>query len=168
MNWKGFGRKLSWPNWGTISGVTEENPKNLDHNTQFRSRDLNGDLTYVILEVYVPANLFCSPSSYTFYSSFVSQQSIFFFILSRVRLSLGTAVTTGLLYQPQMIGDGDCGEVGGMKIGRGHRSTRRKPAPAPLLSTTNLTWLDPGLNPDRRGGKPATNRLSYGAALTAK
>jgi hypothetical protein len=25
-------------------------------------------------------------------------------------------------------------------------------------------WLDPGLNPGRRGGKPATNRLSYGAA----
>jgi hypothetical protein len=29
----------------------------------------------------------------------------------------------------------------------------------------NLTWLDPGLNPGRRGGKPATNRLSYDAAL---
>jgi hypothetical protein len=28
--------------------------------------------------------------------------------------------------------DGDCGENGGMKIGRGNRSTRRKPAPAPL------------------------------------
>jgi hypothetical protein len=26
------------------------------------------------------------------------------------------------------------------------------------------TWPDPGLNPGRRGGKPATNRLSYGAA----
>jgi hypothetical protein len=26
------------------------------------------------------------------------------------------------------------------------------------------TWRDPGLNPGRRGGKPATNRLSYGAA----
>jgi hypothetical protein len=26
------------------------------------------------------------------------------------------------------------------------------------------TWLDPGLNPGRRGGKPATNRLSYGEA----
>jgi hypothetical protein len=25
-----------------------------------------------------------------------------------------------------MIGDGDCGEIGGMKIGRGNRSTRRK------------------------------------------
>jgi hypothetical protein len=25
---------------------------------------------------------------------------------------------------------------------------------------------DPGSNPGRRGGKPATNRLSYGAALT--
>jgi hypothetical protein len=28
----------------------------------------------------------------------------------------------------------------------------------------NPTWPDPGLNPGRRGGKPATNRLSYGAA----
>jgi hypothetical protein len=32
------------------------------------------------------------------------------------------------------------------------------------LSTTNPTWPDPGLNPGRRGGKPATNRFSYGAA----
>jgi hypothetical protein len=53
------------------------------------------------------------------------------FFISEVGL-LGTAATTGLLYQPQMIGDGDCGEMGGMKIDRGNRSTRRKPAPAPL------------------------------------
>jgi hypothetical protein len=32
------------------------------------------------------------------------------------------------------------------------------------LSTTNPTWPDPGSNLSRRGGKPATNRLSYGAA----
>jgi hypothetical protein len=32
------------------------------------------------------------------------------------------------------------------------------------LSTTNPTWPDPGLNTGRRGGKPATNRFSYGAA----
>jgi hypothetical protein len=31
-----------------------------------------------------------------------------------------------------MIGDGVCGEIGGMKIDRGNRGTRRKPAPAPL------------------------------------
>jgi hypothetical protein len=31
--------------------------------------------------------------------------------------------------------DGDCGEIGGMKIGRENRSTRRKPAPAPLWAT---------------------------------
>jgi hypothetical protein len=47
-------------------------------------------------------------------------------------VSLGTVATTGLLYQPQMKGDGDCGEIGGMKIGMGNRSTRRKTAPAPL------------------------------------
>jgi hypothetical protein len=29
----------------------------------------------------------------------------------------------------------------------------------------NPTRPDPGLNTGRRGGKPATNRLSYGAAL---
>jgi hypothetical protein len=41
--------------------------------------------------------------------------------------------TTGLLYQPQMIdNDDDCGATGGMRIGRGNRSTRRKPAPVPL------------------------------------
>jgi hypothetical protein len=39
---------------------------------------------------------------------------------------------TGLLYHPRMIGDGDCGGIGGMKIGRGNRSTRTKHAPAPL------------------------------------
>jgi hypothetical protein len=45
---------------------------------------------------------------------------------------LGTAATSGLLYKPQMIDEGDCGAIGGMKIGRGSRSTRRKPAPTPL------------------------------------
>jgi hypothetical protein len=34
-----------------------------------------------------------------------------------------------------------------------------------LRPSENPTWPDPGLNPGRRGGKPATNRLSYGAAL---
>jgi hypothetical protein len=45
------------------------------------------------------------------------------------RSPIGTAATTGLLYQPQMI---YCGATGGMKIGRGNRSTRRKYAPVPL------------------------------------
>jgi hypothetical protein len=38
---------------------------------------------------------------------------------------------TGLLYQPRIIDD-ECGAVGGMRIGRGNRSTRIKPAPVPL------------------------------------
>jgi hypothetical protein len=32
----------------------------------------------------------------------------------------------------------------------------------------NPTWPDPGLNPGRRGGKPATNRMSYGAAMPCR
>jgi hypothetical protein len=56
-----------------------------------------------------------------------------FLIFSGVGPSpLGTAATTGLLRQHQMIDDDDCGAVGGMKIGRGNQSTRGKPAPVPL------------------------------------
>jgi hypothetical protein len=36
------------------------------------------------------------------------------------------------IVQPQMIDEGDCGAIGGMKLGRGNRSTQRKPAPAPF------------------------------------
>jgi hypothetical protein len=58
---------------------------------------------------------------------------LLFIIISGVGLSpLGTAATSGLLYKPQMIDDGDCGAIGRMKVGRGNRSIRRKPAPAPL------------------------------------
>jgi hypothetical protein len=60
-----------------------------------------------------------------------------------VRLSpLGTSATVGLLRQPRMIDD-DYGAVGGMRIGKGNRSTRRKPAPVQLRPPQiphDLTW----------------------------
>jgi hypothetical protein len=42
--------------------------------------------------------------------------------------------------------DYDDGEIGGKMIGKGSRSTRRKPAPCAALSTTNPTYL-PGREP---------------------
>jgi hypothetical protein len=39
-----------------------------------------------------------------------------------------------------------------------------KTCPSATLSTTNPAWPDPDSNPGRRGGKPATNPLSYGTA----
>jgi hypothetical protein len=41
-----------------------------------------------------------------------------------------------------------------------------KTCPGSTLSSTNPTWPDPGLNPGRRGGKPATNRSSYPHIVT--
>jgi hypothetical protein len=38
----------------------------------------------------------------------------------------------GQLYEPLMIDDNECGAVGGMRTGRGNRSTRRKSDPVPL------------------------------------
>jgi hypothetical protein len=57
------------------------------------------------------------------------------------------------------------GAIGGMKIGRGNRSTQRKPTPAPLCPPQNPTWQTRSRTPNCSGGKPATNRLSYGAAF---
>jgi hypothetical protein len=63
-----------------------------------------------------------------------------------------------------MIGEGDCGAIGGMKIGTGNRSTRRKPAPAPLCPP-QIPLEEPGSNPGRRGGNPATNPLDLWRGL---
>jgi hypothetical protein len=82
---------------------------------------------------------------------------VFLVSLGGVRLSpLGTSATVGLLYQPRMIDD-DCGAVGGMRIGRGNRSTRRKPASVSLCPPQiphDLTW-------DRtRGAAVASQQLT--------
>jgi hypothetical protein len=44
-------------------------------------------------------------------------QVLIYVFFSGVGLSpLSTAATSGLLYKPQMIDEGDCGAIGGMKI----------------------------------------------------
>jgi hypothetical protein len=73
---------------------------------------------------------------------------------------LGTAATNSPIVLA--LGDYDDGEIGEM-IGVGNRSTRRKTYPSAALCTTNPTCC-PDANPGGRGGKPATNRLSYGSA----
>jgi hypothetical protein len=69
---------------------------------------------------------------------------VFLVTLGGVRLiPLGTSANVGLLYQPRMIEDDDYGAVGGMRVGRGNRSTRRKPAPVPLCPPQiphDLAW----------------------------
>jgi hypothetical protein len=47
-------------------------------------------------------------------TSFQRNNRIIFFIIISGGGTFGTTATTGLLYQSQMIGDGDCGEIGGM------------------------------------------------------
>jgi hypothetical protein len=59
-------------------------------------------------------------------------------------------------------------EFGGMKIVSGNRSTRREPSPAPLCPPQIPLDQTPGSNPGRRRGKPAANRLSYGAASSSR
>jgi hypothetical protein len=65
----------------------------------------------------------------------------------------------GLLYKPQMIDEDD------FWSNWWNENWQGKPTPAPLWPPQNPTWQTRSRTPDRRGGKPATNRLSYGVAF---
>jgi hypothetical protein len=88
--------------------------------------------------------------------------SIFIYYL--ICEAIGTAATPGLLCQPRVIlkmiveKQMECRLAGETEV-LGENLPQRHFCPS-----QNPTWPDPGLNPGRRGGKPATNRLSYGAA----
>jgi hypothetical protein len=82
-----------------------------------------------------------------------------------VRLSpVGTAATTGLLHQHQMM----IVIIEQLEEWRlaGKQKYSENTCHSATLSTTNPTWPDRGSNPGRRCVKPATNRLSYGAAAS--
>jgi hypothetical protein len=92
--------------------------------------------------------------------------SYFFFFIYLVSEAIGTAATPGLLCQPRVIvkmiveKEMECRLAGETEV-LGENLPQRHFCP----SQQNPTWPYPGLNPGRRDGKPATNRLSYGAAL---
>jgi hypothetical protein len=79
--------------------------------------------------------------------------------------AIGTAATPGLLCQPRVIvkmiveKQMECRLAGDTEV-LGENLPQRHFCPS-----QNPTWSDPSLNSRRRGGKPATNRLSYGAAI---
>jgi hypothetical protein len=60
-------------------------------------------------------------------------------------------------------GNYDDGETDRVMIGRGNRSTRRKPVPVSLCPPQTPHAL-PGRESGPHGGKPVTNRLIYGTA----
>jgi hypothetical protein len=75
---------------------------------------------------------------------------------------LGTTATNRPLVPAP--GDYDDGEICGMMIGMGKPMYSEKTCSNAALSTTNPTCCSDA-NPGRRGGKPATNRLSYDTAI---
>jgi hypothetical protein len=61
----------------------------------------------------------------------------------------------------------DCGEADGMYVdwkGKPKFSGKKNLPQRHFCPSQNPTWPDLGLNSGSSGGKPATNRLSYGAA----
>jgi hypothetical protein len=87
--------------------------------------------------------IFCILNLFVSTGTFFAPFPIFLLSVGGVRPGpLVTSATVGLLYRPRIIDD-DYGAVGGMRIGRGNRRTRRKPAPVPLYPPQiphDLTW----------------------------
>jgi hypothetical protein len=92
---------------------------------------------------------------------FPSTMQLLFYLVCE---AIGTSATPGLLCQPRVIvkiiveKQMECRLTGETEV-LGENLPQRYFCPS-----QNPTWWDPGLNSGRRGGKPATNRLSYGAA----
>jgi hypothetical protein len=89
------------------------------------------------------------------YHSDVSYTLNYYYYYYLICEAIGTVATPGLLCQPRVIvkimeKQMECRLAG----------SRRKPAPAPLLSVTKSHMTRPC------GGKLVTNRLSYGTAYT--
>jgi hypothetical protein len=90
---------------------------------------------------------------------------VFLYYYYMVCEAIGTAATSGLLCQARVImkmiveKQMQCRLAGETEV-LGENLPRRYFCPS-----QNPTCPDPGLNPGRRGGKPATNRLNYGTAF---
>jgi hypothetical protein len=113
-----------------------------------------------IEQTYIHINIHASSRIRTYDTIIQASQDSFFLFCE----AFGTVATPGLLCQPRMIVKMivekrmECRFAGETEV-LGENLPQRYFRPS-----QNSTWRDPGLNPGRRGGKPATNRLSYGEA----
>jgi hypothetical protein len=85
--------------------------------------------------------------------------SILFRGLGWDRVHCVSRPAVGLLYLSRMTDE--YGTIGGMRIGRRNRSTRRKSAPVPIFPLQ----VPHGLIWDQRQAATVTNRLNYGTAF---
>jgi hypothetical protein len=79
--------------------------------------------------------------------------------------AIGTAATFGLLCQPRAIVKMIVEKQMECRLARETEVLGENLPQRHFCPSQSLTWPDAGLNPGRRGGKLATNRLSYGAAM---
>jgi hypothetical protein len=86
---------------------------------------------------------------------------IFFYLVCE---TIGTVATPGWLCQPRVIVKMIVEKQMECRLARETEVLRENLPQRHFCPSQNPTWPDLGLNLRRRGGKPATNRLSYGVA----
>jgi hypothetical protein len=100
----------------------------------FRINSSETSVIYQITKHHNPENSnlhICDRKILKFNLSCTISQRHFFFLWGETVHTVLRQLS-GLLYQPQMIDDDECGAVCGMRICRGIRSIRMKPVPVPL------------------------------------
>jgi hypothetical protein len=94
-------------------------------------------------------------------------QSLLFFFYCLVCEAIGTAATPGLLCQPRVIVKIIVEKPIECRLTRETEVLGENLPQRHFCPSQNPTWPDPVLKPGRRGGKPAPNHLSYGAAISS-
>jgi hypothetical protein len=121
------------------------------------------DATWIVRTPYDRCRCVCKDWRFplaSLYALILTLISVWPFFLNLVCEAIGTAATPSLFWQPRVIvtmiveKHMECRLAGETEV-LGETLPQRHFCPS-----QNPTWPDPG----RRGGKPATNRLSYGAA----
>jgi hypothetical protein len=82
--------------------------------------------------------------------------------------AIDTAATPGLLCQPRVIVKMIAEKQMECRLARETEVLGDNLPECHICPSQNPTCPDPGLNPGRRCGKPATNRLSYDAAILSR
>jgi hypothetical protein len=111
---------------------------------------------------YGSINMFLNHAMYLFVTS-IWLLFLFYYLVCE---AIGTAATPGLLCQPRVIVKMIVDKQMECRLAGETELLRENLPQCHFCPSQNPTWPDPVLNLGRRGGKLATNHLSYSAATS--
>jgi hypothetical protein len=116
--------------------------------SDYTNLEISSNNFFLLLSVSCRLHIYLVFTLSAFTSTIISFYYYYYYYYYLVCEAIGTAATHGLLCQPRMIVNMIVEKQMECRLaGETNRSSRRKPAPAPLLSITKLHMTRPGFEP---------------------